>query len=85
VKTLKKVANGLIAYNDFSVGTLSEPFKNNYNGSIADDRLIITGGSIVLDAFSYSEFVLDVANDYVPTNISDMGGISINRVSDKRE
>lgn len=85
MKTLKKVSGGLIAYNNFNNGTLTEPFKNKANSEYSNGKLIINRGSIELDAYPYPDLVLEVENSYVPINVQDMGGISLNKNIEKRE
>lgn len=82
MKTLKRIATGLVADINFT-GPIS-PFVN-YADAVYENGIVIRSGALVLDLYEYPELVLDVYNTYVPQFEGDYGGIQLRRGNEVRE
>jgi hypothetical protein len=85
LKILKKLKSGLIINDSFASGSVTAPLKSNANLTFTATGVDINRGSIILDTFSFATLVIQVFNEFNPTNETDMGGLSVNRGSDVRE
>ena len=79
MKTVKKVADGLVLYDQCNTRAVHPPLRSNANLDFTDASLIINSGRIDMDTFSYHDLVFELHNGYVPRHETDVGGISIYR------
>lgn len=85
MKILKLLSSGLILHEDFSTPQIRYPLIDNAEYTKEGSSIIMTGGSIDIDASSYSNLVFEIVNGFIPSNAYDVGGIRISNGLEKRE